>query len=149
MKEDGCIKARRIYREALLLPGTQDLAESLVQELAEYKGLSKQEVREIQAKAKALLNEGWKRRKSVTDFYANSEYYLYDLSLFHSKYGTAEETIRALNFAKGQGLAKILDFGAGIGSTAIVFAKHGFEVTLAEISDVLLEFARWSLPDEI
>lgn len=134
---------KSLYKNSLLLPGVYDLAESLIQELTEYKGLSKETVQQLQEGSKDLLNEEWEKRKSVVDFYAETEHYLYDLSLFHSKYGACKPIISTLGFARIKGLSRILDFGAGIGSAGIIFAKDGLEVTLAEVSDLLLGFATW------
>ncbi|HYE75819.1 MAG TPA: class I SAM-dependent methyltransferase, partial [Blastocatellia bacterium] len=36
-----------------------------------------------------------------------------------------------------------LDFGSGVGANAILFARHGFDVTLADVSRTMLDFARW------
>lgn len=41
--------------------------------------------------------------------------------------------------------ARLLDFGSGVGVTAQLFAALGYDVTLADISAPLLEFARWRL----
>jgi 2-polyprenyl-3-methyl-5-hydroxy-6-metoxy-1,4-benzoquinol methylase len=41
--------------------------------------------------------------------------------------------------------ARLLDFGSGVGVTAQLFATLGYEVTLADISTSLLDFARWRL----
>jgi SAM-dependent methyltransferase len=48
----------------------------------------------------------------------------------------------ALRFAQHHGCTTYLDFGAGVGSGTILFAKYGFRVTVADISSTLLNFAR-------
>jgi len=35
--------------------------------------------------------------------------------------------------------------GCGVGSGSILFARHGFDITLADISSTLLEFCHWRL----
>jgi len=40
-----------------------------------------------------------------------------------------------------------LDFGAGIGSSGILFDQCGFNVTLADISDTMLNYAKWRLSE--
>src|SRR2546428_3860327 len=53
--------------------------------------------------------------------------------------------VAALHFARSQGGRRYLDFGAGMGSGSILFARHGFDVTLADISSTLLRFSAWRL----
>jgi 2-polyprenyl-3-methyl-5-hydroxy-6-metoxy-1,4-benzoquinol methylase len=48
-----------------------------------------------------------------------------------------------LKFAAAHGARKVLDFGSGVGSGGLLFAQNGFDVTLADISSVLLEFCAW------
>jgi SAM-dependent methyltransferase len=45
----------------------------------------------------------------------------------------------------GRSDGRYLDYGSGIGNDAMVFADAGFEVTIADISDLLLAFAGWRL----
>jgi SAM-dependent methyltransferase len=37
----------------------------------------------------------------------------------------------------------MLDFGSGVGSGGILYAKNSFDVSLADISSVLLDFCAW------
>jgi 2-polyprenyl-3-methyl-5-hydroxy-6-metoxy-1,4-benzoquinol methylase len=50
-----------------------------------------------------------------------------------------------LHLARQHGAQRYLDFGAGVGSGGILFARHGFTVTLADISSTLLGFSQWRL----
>jgi hypothetical protein len=54
-----------------------------------------------------------------------------------------------LHFARQYGCQCYLDFGSGVGSGGILFARHGFEVTLADISSTLLGFSPWRLRDAL
>src|SRR5215813_9562729 len=49
----------------------------------------------------------------------------------------------ALDFARSRGCKSYLDFGSGIGSGAILFARYGMDVACADISSSLLAFSRW------
>jgi 2-polyprenyl-3-methyl-5-hydroxy-6-metoxy-1,4-benzoquinol methylase len=51
----------------------------------------------------------------------------------------------ALRFAQQRGCQCYLDFGAGVGSGGILFARHGLQVALADISSSLLRFSAWRL----
>jgi 2-polyprenyl-3-methyl-5-hydroxy-6-metoxy-1,4-benzoquinol methylase len=53
--------------------------------------------------------------------------------------------VTALQFAQQHSCQRYLDFGAGVGSGGILFARHGFGVTLADISSPLLHFSQWRL----
>jgi 2-polyprenyl-6-hydroxyphenyl methylase/3-demethylubiquinone-9 3-methyltransferase len=41
--------------------------------------------------------------------------------------------------------SSFLDFGSGIGSSGILFGKYGFKITLADISDAMLNYSKWRL----
>ena len=51
--------------------------------------------------------------------------------------------VTALKFAASHGAKAVLDFGSGVGSGGILYARNGFDVTLADISSVMLEFCAW------
>jgi 2-polyprenyl-3-methyl-5-hydroxy-6-metoxy-1,4-benzoquinol methylase len=51
--------------------------------------------------------------------------------------------VTALHLAQQRGCRRHLDFGAGVGSGGILFVRHGFDVTLADISSTLLQFTSW------
>ena len=53
--------------------------------------------------------------------------------------------VLALRFAQQHGCQSYLDFGAGVGSGGLLFARHGFQATLADISSSLLGFSAWRL----
>ena len=53
--------------------------------------------------------------------------------------------VTASRFAQQRECRHYLDFGSGVGSGAILFARHGFQVTLADIGTRLLDFSRWRL----
>src|SRR5207253_421114 len=53
--------------------------------------------------------------------------------------------VTALQVAERQAGRRSLDFGAGVGSGAVLFARHGFEVALADISSTLQRFSKWRL----
>ena len=45
--------------------------------------------------------------------------------------------VLALRFAQQHGCQSYLDFGAGVGSGGLLFARHGLQTTLADISSLL------------
>ena len=50
--------------------------------------------------------------------------------------------VAALELATGAAGRRYLDFGSGVGSGGLLFQRHGFAVTLADVSGVLLAFCR-------
>jgi 2-polyprenyl-3-methyl-5-hydroxy-6-metoxy-1,4-benzoquinol methylase len=144
-----------VWRQALLLEGHADLQESLLLELSRYLGCA--DVAEIRRRcqdAVKTIKEGWhgktnriSDRSAVEEFYYHNQAMLYELMWWHS---LDEDTdplgyVTALHFAGQHGCRSYLDFGAGVGAGGILFARHGFEVTLADISSALLGFSKWRL----
>jgi 2-polyprenyl-3-methyl-5-hydroxy-6-metoxy-1,4-benzoquinol methylase len=144
-----------VWRQALLLDGYTDLQESLLLELSRYLGCV--DVAEIRRRCQEAVNtikDGWHEktnrltdRAAVEQFYYHNQAMLYELMWWHS---LDEDTdplgyVTALHFAQQHGCQSYLDFGAGVGSGGILFARHGFEVNLADISSALLGFSKWRL----
>ncbi len=141
---------RRLWLEAMLLPGESDAVESCLKELAEYTGLSPEEVHVRCLKAVDDQRALWfaKERASeaqLTDFYNECDAYLYELLWWHAlQQGEAPAWNAHMVALARRGQARsYLDFGAGIGTNAILLSQLGLEVTVADVSDVLLDFARW------
>jgi len=144
-----------VWRQALLLNGYTDLQESLLSELSRYLGcVDVAEIRRRCQEAVKTIKEGWHEktnrltdRAAVEQFYYYNQAMLYELMWWHS---LDEDTdplgyVTALHFGQQHGCQSYLDFGAGVGSGGILFARHGFEVDLADISSALLGFSKWRL----
>jgi 2-polyprenyl-3-methyl-5-hydroxy-6-metoxy-1,4-benzoquinol methylase len=145
---------RQTWERALVLDGHQDLQESLLTELGQY--TQAQDVTEVRRRceqAVAGVKHEWEskvhsaNRQSIEQFYDESQAMLYELTWWH----TLGEDVSplayalALRFAQQQGCRSYLDFGAGVGSGAILFARHGLQTALADISSSLLRFSAWRL----
>ena len=143
---------RRWWTEALQRPGEPDLAESLVGELAAYTGTSDREVIRARCRQAVLaIRDQWQRSvdpadpKAIEQFYDQTEAHLYELMWWHT---LAEDVsplayVTALDFGRRHGCSRYLDFGSGVGSGGLLFARNRFAVTLADISSSLLRFCRW------
>ncbi|GEM_PF-1854362 len=137
--------------EALLLPGETDPVESGVRELAEYFGVSREEARRACRDALSDSKREWESAlrqtpDQIVDFYRRTRSYLFEHIWWHAT--DVEENsanVEVLNYAMRRGAREHLDFGSGVGSTAILFARRGFKVTLADVSETMLDFARWRL----
>ncbi len=137
------------FQGVLTLPGHNTLQESLCSEAAEFTGQMPVEVSQRVQSSTQVLAELWRKEdrsseESQTGFYLDNDEYLYDLVRYNSTEVFAGLGAAVTNFVLSKGkVRKVIDFGAGIGSLGIVLASLGFEVTLADVSRPLLEFARW------
>jgi 2-polyprenyl-3-methyl-5-hydroxy-6-metoxy-1,4-benzoquinol methylase len=145
---------RQMWEQALRLEGHQNLSESLLAELGSYMGCA--DMAEIQRQcvhALATLKGEWHEkvnpgdRQSIEQFYDVSQATIYELMWWHTlgEDNSPLAYVMALHFARQHGCQRYLDFGAGVGSGGILFARHGLEVTLADISSTLLGFSQWRL----
>ncbi len=152
MQERGLAEYRKIWSDALFLEGYRELEKSLLDELGFYVGC--QDSAEIQqrcSRAVESLAKEWREkvdatdRKSVENFYNETEAEIYELMWWHvlSEDLSPLSYVTALHFALREGCHRCLDFGAGVGSGGILFARHGLDIALADISSPLLVFSEW------
>jgi len=142
----------RAWTRALLLEGLDDLEESIVTEIGWYTGNGdREQIRRRCLDAVSHIKAEWQRdvkdlsRESVERFYEDSEAMIYELMWWHTLSEDASPLayVNALELAGRKGCRDFLDFGSGVGSGGILFARHGFNVTLADISSASLGFGRW------
>ncbi len=143
---------RDTWKQALIMGGHQNLKESLLRELGAYVGC--QDIAEMERRgqnAMTAAKHDWEgrvdpsKRQTVERYYEDSEATLYELAYWHTLEWDSSPLayVTALQFAQQHGCRTHLDFGAGIGSGGILFARHGFQVTLTDISSPLLRFSEW------
>ena len=144
---------RRAWTEALLEPGAPSLAASLVRELACYVGVDDTVVEARCRGAIEQLRDEWTSdvdaadRSSVERYYRRTDGTLYELLWWHALVDDESPLayVNALELARVEAprARRYLDFGSGVGSGGLLFARAGFEATLADISVPLLGLARW------
>ncbi len=142
---------RAVWEHALRLDGLQSLEGSLLDELAAYfSGLDRAKLRRRCTEATSRLKSDWHQggghdERAVERFYDLNEGHIFDLMWWHTLRDDLAPLayVVALDFARGHGRRRHLDFGSGVGSGAILFARHGLATSLADISSTLLGFARW------
>ena len=86
------------------------------------------------------------QRASIENFY-ESPTTVYELMEWHS---LRDDTgplayVLGLDIARAHRVQSCLDFGSGVGSGALLFMWAKIEMTLADISTTLLDFARWRI----
>lgn len=145
---------RQQWGQALRLEGQRDLQESLLTELGRYTQCD--DLAEVRRRCEGALTgvkEEWEQivhepdRQSIERFYDESQAMLYELTWWHT---LAEDMsplayVLALRFAQQRGCRSYLDFGAGVGAGGLLFAHHGLQATVADISSSLLRFSAWRL----
>jgi 2-polyprenyl-3-methyl-5-hydroxy-6-metoxy-1,4-benzoquinol methylase len=145
---------RRTWTQALSLDGSSDLEKSLLAELGRYVACDDQEA--LRARCRRAVDDlrhEWgegvdrDRRESVERFYDASDTPLYELTLWHTLIDDLSPLayVVALHYAQRHHCTSYLDFGSGVGSGVILFARHGLAVTAADISGPLLGFCRWRM----
>src|SRR5260221_3708275 len=89
----------------------------------------------------------WEAKGPMTDarikeFYKQTRNYIFDLGGWHlwdpNKYAS---DVQLVEDARRANIKNILDFGGGVGFNSLLFAKAGFDVTLADLDSVTLKFA--------
>ncbi|MGB0909307.1 MAG: hypothetical protein ACPGYT_03005 [Nitrospirales bacterium] len=149
---------RNIWVMAQCRANHQDLKASILDELGQY--MECDDLSEIQHRcqqAVSTLKKDWEGnvtevdRKSVEQFYDESHAVIYELMWWHtlSEDVSPLAYVTALELAQQHGCHEYLDFGAGVGSGGILFASHGFHVTLADISSPLQQFSQWRFNNRV
>lgn len=143
-------RRRQTWADALILPGQPNLQTSLVVELATYLGQPVVETSERCRTATADLARAWRdvapsTPEEITAFYRQEDTYLYELTWWHAlgNDDSALVQVEALEVTLAYHARTVLDFGGGIGSLGLLLARHGMDVTLAEISPALNAYTRW------
>lgn len=140
-----------IWNEALALPGEDNLGQSLCKELGNLTGNEDlEDVKRRCQKAMLAMKADWEStvkpedEKTVEEYYDKSEHYAYELMWWHSLEEDRSPLayVAALHLALQNGCASALDFGAGVGTGSVLFARHGALVSLADISSTLLDFSK-------
>jgi 2-polyprenyl-3-methyl-5-hydroxy-6-metoxy-1,4-benzoquinol methylase len=139
------------WEETLSRPPQHSLYKSMVAELAEYLSEQPDTVAASCEAGRVSVAEEWKARQlgkesppsDVVAFYRTTTSYLFDLTTFNSEYPHTATLESLVEISRKRGLRKVLDFGSGIGSVGLFFALNGMEVTLADVSEPLMEYAAW------
>jgi len=150
-KDRGREALLEVWRESLVLDGFDDPAESALHELALYFGMSPDEARQRCLNWEQESVAEWEARdrsspEGLRDFYHTTQSWIFDTVWYHAQQyhgGQPAESVMIAERLAGIKSGRHLDFGSGPGSTSLFFSKLGWQVSLADISTTLLEFARW------
>jgi len=145
-------ECRDQWRQALVLADDPSLKHSLLREVGAYVQCA--DLEEIERRCLAgskSVEEEWRQSvdqvndQAVQQFYDQSQAYIYDLIWWHTLIDDDSPLayLVALRFAQQHHCTRYLDFGSGISSGGILFARHGLTVASADISSALLRFSQW------
>lgn len=127
------------------------LFDNTLQEISEY---TKEPVEVIRIKHKQgpekecdysiFQEQGSLSREKVEKFYAQCNYYLYELPLWNAERNRPKYLCSIiLPYLKKNQYQKILDFGGGAGDLCIELAKNGLNISYCDIGEILYNFAQW------
>jgi len=142
---------RAVWHRALHLDRQGSPEHDVLDELAAYfSGTDRAELERRCTEATGRLKADWHRGggndlRAIERFYDENEGHIFDLMWWHTLCFDVSPLayVVALDFARRRECRRYLDFGSGVGSGAILFARHGLTASLADISSTLLRFARW------
>ena len=118
-------------------------------DLVEYTRLPPQLVVKRCEYAAAELAILWRTKKSIKEFYENTDLYLFDLTQYqlileHNK--LIHEMIAQL---KELNVVKVLEFGGGIGEFSLLCSENNLEITYYDIEGKTKEYALWRFKKHI
>jgi len=116
------------------------LIDNLPSDISEYLGINKDEF--LYCLKMGSYHEKYRDYKyNYRKWLLNSFYYFYDLCEWHLKDKLGYVLVSIIILFSRKKL-KILDFGSGIGTRALIMSRRN-EVTLVEINKNLLNFSKW------
>jgi SAM-dependent methyltransferase len=128
--------------------------DSILYELSNYHCESVEDSYQKCINWEALSIEEWRAadrssHAGVRDFYETTRSWRYDLSWYGYLQASGHafpQSAALVRFFRRRGVGgDLLDFGSGIGLNAQVFNRCGFNVTIADVSTPLLDYAAWRL----
>jgi 2-polyprenyl-3-methyl-5-hydroxy-6-metoxy-1,4-benzoquinol methylase len=153
MNDEPNLHSQNTYtarRTRILAPRTGDVGHELAMELSEFLNLAEDDVRSRLESGTADFTHEWHARvpdasdeRAVTRFYNDSTTEVFDLANWHATDPIHMRGVICADIASERPGRRYLDYGSGIGSDALIFAAAGFDVTLADVADPLLAFAKW------
>ena len=96
------------------------IQQNLIKQAADYLKITTEEFTKRMSNTQPTIQKDWAEKKSIIDFYKDTDAYIYELVLFNNEYRLKTLLYPVLNL-KGK---TILDYGAGIGIVPILLAEH-------------------------
>lgn len=133
--------------------GVAQLEQATLEDLATFTGKSTNEcLRVLQHYEYGQMATAWKAAQPKTaaemrDFYGATSAYLWSLTLWHASpaYFHTGLVRRMIAQQCGRTGLRALDYGSGIGTTAIQLAEAGYALTVADVPGVSFDYTRHRL----
>jgi 2-polyprenyl-3-methyl-5-hydroxy-6-metoxy-1,4-benzoquinol methylase len=131
-------------------PTLQRDRDEYVADVAAFTKSTPAEVRARMKRGSVPLKEEWEAwemkapmtPERITAFYKQTTNYLYELGEWHLFVADKRASDLALvEQMRARKPANVLDFGGGVGIVAVLLARAGFDVTLADLDSTSLDFA--------
>ena len=132
---------------AKIRQSVKDELEELMVDLGKFTGKTEEELVQKLMMGQRLMRDEWNKKnpknyEAIKKFYKETENYLYDLSHWHFT-GCRQQDIEKTAKIVLLKPKNVLDFGCGIGQPAIMIARKGIDVTLADLKSKTLDFAKY------
>jgi 2-polyprenyl-3-methyl-5-hydroxy-6-metoxy-1,4-benzoquinol methylase len=155
-KETEVVAAnRRRWTEALADSAAGDLETAVLREIGAWR--KEPDLAKVRARCErslAALKDKWNAdvgdtiaAQDVVAYYDSADDLIEELMWWHALHDDTSPLAYAvaLDFARANKCRHLLDFGSGVGVSAVLFHKDVETVTLADVSSTLLDFCRWRL----
>lgn len=127
--------------------------EAVLVELSEYSGMAVEEVRSLAATSASVTAQKWTETERSTpeglrEFYNSVSNWVFGTLSYHARQAEGENEplpVKVATAIADRAPGDTLDFGCGVATASLLFARMGWSVAAADISTPLLEFARWRL----
>jgi SAM-dependent methyltransferase len=123
----------------------------VIQELLDYSKLPEDEVRYMAANSQEITAKKWAEADRSTPeglraFYSSVTNWVFGTLSYHARQTTQPHPILPVDAAVAVANRKPgehLDFGAGVATASLLFARLGWRSTASDVAPPLLDFARW------
>lgn len=126
------------------------LVADLLQDLADFRGLPVDIIRDVCYRQTEDLARIWRERKpqspgEILRYYLDGNaLYLGDTAFWHATCeGRQEWMDRMIRVLRELRVVSVTDYGCGIGTDSLVLAQEGFSVLGLDLPGEMLRFARW------
>jgi 2-polyprenyl-3-methyl-5-hydroxy-6-metoxy-1,4-benzoquinol methylase len=131
-------------------PNLQRDQDEYVEDVMAFTRTTREQVRERMKLGSGPLKDEWNAWEKqgpmtaarIAAFYKQTKNYIYELGEWHLFVpGKRESDLALVEDLRGKRPKNILDFGGGVGLIAILLARAGLDVTLADLDGTSLDFA--------
>ena len=157
---NGRLRAQRsatmaAFADTMRPPAGGAVRDGVIEDLATYHRLTPQQVVQRCQRWEEDSEQEWRAAAAdatpdgLTRFFGTITSWSFDLLWYSylqaAGFASPKHVVAADWLPNPVAGARLLDFGSGVGVAGQLFAGLGYDVTLADVSSPLLEFARWRL----